>query len=188
MFFKIFIKWLPFAVVTTFLCGLIYLAVQQDIRISANDPQIQIAQDIAQALSHNVPPEQIVGQNQTDISKSLDTYVIILDTKGKVLASSASINGTTPTLPAQLFTDLNKQSQEKRFTWQTKEGVRSAVVVVPFQGNIKGYLLVGRNIKEIEIRERNLELQVGSAWLVTLLATFGAVALQEMLSKKKYFK
>ena len=43
--------WLPLAAVTTLLCGLIYLAVQQSLRWGANDPQIQMAEDAAAALA-----------------------------------------------------------------------------------------------------------------------------------------
>ena len=43
--------WLPLAVLTFAFCGLVYLAVQQDLRIGANDPQIQMAEDIASAIT-----------------------------------------------------------------------------------------------------------------------------------------
>jgi hypothetical protein len=43
--------WLPLAALTTALCGLVYLAVQQALRQAANDPQIQMAEDAAYILS-----------------------------------------------------------------------------------------------------------------------------------------
>jgi hypothetical protein len=47
--------WFVLAVVTTVLSGLIYLAVQQSYRQSANDPQIQMAEDGAAALENGSP-------------------------------------------------------------------------------------------------------------------------------------
>ncbi len=35
--------WIPLAAAITVVCGVIYVAVQQDIRMAANDPQIQMA-------------------------------------------------------------------------------------------------------------------------------------------------
>jgi len=39
--------WLLIAIVVTGLIGLVYVAVQQDLRQGANDPQIQMAEDTA---------------------------------------------------------------------------------------------------------------------------------------------
>ena len=49
--YKGLILWLPLGLVTLILCGLVNLAVQQNYRMSANDPQIQIAEDVADAVS-----------------------------------------------------------------------------------------------------------------------------------------
>jgi hypothetical protein len=43
--------WLPLAAAVTMLSGLVYIAVQQNMRIGANDPQIQLAEDAARALA-----------------------------------------------------------------------------------------------------------------------------------------
>jgi hypothetical protein len=52
--------WLPLAAVTTLLCGLVYLAVQQSLRQGANDPQIQMAEDAAAALVAGSTPESVL--------------------------------------------------------------------------------------------------------------------------------
>ena len=38
---------LPVAVLATLCCGLVYAALQHDLRTGANDPQIQLAEDTA---------------------------------------------------------------------------------------------------------------------------------------------
>ena len=45
--FDVTLKWLPMALVVTALCGVVYAAVFRNIRQSANDPQIQMAEDAA---------------------------------------------------------------------------------------------------------------------------------------------
>ncbi len=42
--------WLPLALVIVAMSGLVYLAVQQALRLSANSPQVQMAEDAAAAL------------------------------------------------------------------------------------------------------------------------------------------
>jgi len=46
---KVLKQWLPLAIVIKLLCGLVYVAVQQEVRLSANDPQIGMAEDLAAA-------------------------------------------------------------------------------------------------------------------------------------------
>ena len=41
---------LPVAVLATLCCGFVYTAVQQDLRMGANDPQLQLAEDAAAFL------------------------------------------------------------------------------------------------------------------------------------------
>jgi len=48
---KVFLKWVPFATTLTLICALIYGVVQQDLRQTANDPQIQIAEATASELA-----------------------------------------------------------------------------------------------------------------------------------------
>jgi len=42
--------WVPLAVVATVMAGMVYGVAQQVLRQSANDPQIQLAGDVADAL------------------------------------------------------------------------------------------------------------------------------------------
>ena len=52
---------LPVAVLATLCCGLVYGAVQQDLRMGANDPQLQLAEDAARALDAGAPAATLVG-------------------------------------------------------------------------------------------------------------------------------
>lgn len=175
--------WLPLAVVTTLLCGLIYIIIQQNIRISANDPQIKIAEDYAAELENGIQPELLVPKRKVDIAKSLATYVIIFNDNGDPIASSADIDNQTPTPPKSIF-DYVRNNKETRITWQPKQGVRSATVITRYNGVSQGFVLVGRSLREVEKREDNLLSIVSMAWAVTTIASFLTVLTSLKLTSK----
>ncbi len=88
---KIFYVCLPFFVLATIISGLVYVAIQQTIRMSANDPQIQIAEDSAALLMNGVAPEAVTGSSVVDIDKSLAVFVSVFDEKGTLIKSSARL-------------------------------------------------------------------------------------------------
>jgi hypothetical protein len=168
--------WLPLAVIVTCLSGLIYLTIQQNIRISANDPQIQIAEDISSQLAEGQNPQDFIPSTKTELSKSLATYIMLFDQNGKLTGSSVTLNGNNPVVPQGVFTSAKKSAtNETRFTWQPQRGVRSAVVLDYYKGPIPGFVLIGRSIKEIEIRETQQEYIIFAGWAVTMLASLLAV-------------
>jgi hypothetical protein len=166
--------WIPLAIAITGICGLVYAAVQQDLRQSANDPQIQIAEDAASKLTLGQGAESVVPQETVEISKSLAPYVIVFSDSGGIVASSAQLDGAMPTVPAGVFDYVRKYGEE-RFTWQPREEVRSAVVLTKYSGSTgSGFVLAGRSLREVEIREARLEIMVGLAWIAAMVATFVA--------------
>ena len=163
-FFKLF---LPFAIVITALSGLVYVTVQQSYRQSANDPQIQIAEDIASLISQGQDPRYYIPQGKVDISKSLATYVMFFDKNATLIGSSAQLDNKTPALPQGVLESARKEG-ETRITWQPKPNVRSAIVVKSYK---TGYIVVGRSLREVEIRVDNLTKTVFAAWFLSLLVT-----------------
>ncbi len=163
----VFRTWLPLAIVTTMLCGLLYAAVQYNVRSGANDPQIQMAEDAATDLQNNKIPDQIIPQSKIDISKSLAPFMIIYNQQGQILSSSANLYGKNPILPEGVLVDT-KNKGETRFTWQPSVGVRSAVVVKYFGGPNPGFVLAGRSLREIEKREDYILKEVVLGYLVIL--------------------
>lgn len=172
---KIIIRyWLPIAIVATGLAWLPYAVGQQVLRQSANDPQIQMAQDSATKLENGQSIQQVVPLEKVDIAKSLAPYIIVFDANGQPIASSAQLNGQTPTIPAGVFDDV-RQTSEDRITWQPQPDVRSAIVVTQFKGATSGFVLAGRSLREVEQREDGIMLFSLFAWsmllIVSLLAT-----------------
>jgi hypothetical protein len=173
---KVLKYWLLSAIIVSSLAGLLYVVVQQDIRLNANDPQIQLAEDAATALSNGQSVQSVVPTQQVDIAHSLAPYIIVFDTNGKPIASSAQLNGQTPTPPSGIF-DSVKQHGEDRVTWQPQLGVRSAIVVTSFSGSTSGFVVAGRSLREVEIREDTMLQLVLLGWGTILIVTLFAAAL-----------
>lgn len=155
------------ACLATLLCGLIYVAVQQDLRMTANDPQIQMAEDSAARLTAGQTAVQVIPPGLTDIAHSLAPYLIVYDDQNRPLASSATLDGQTPVLPTGVYADA-KAKGETRISWQRRTDVRSAVVMVYHSGPHPGFVLAGRSLREVERRESALTQMVGIAWAVSL--------------------
>jgi hypothetical protein len=168
--------WLVMAVMITGLVGLCYGAVQQDLRQSANDPQIQMAEDIAAKLTDGLPLQSVVPSEKVDIAKSLAPYIIVFDATRKPIASSAQLDGQIPTLPPGV-PDYVRQNGENRITWQPQIGVRSAIVVTQFKGSNSGFVLVGRSLREVENREDNILQMLFLGGIGMLFITFFATAI-----------
>ena len=171
--FDVVLKWLPMALVVTALCGVVYAAVFQNIRQSANDPQIQMAEDAAALLASGAPAQTALPPNKVDIANSLAPYLVVYDETGQAIASSAQLDGTAPAIPAGVFA-YTRDHSEDRLTWQPREGVRSAIVVTHFRGAASGFVVAGRSLREVERQEDNLMQIVAAAWLASLAATLAA--------------
>jgi len=164
------------AAIVTGLSGLLYAAVQQDLRQSANDPQIQMAEDTAAKLADGQQVQNVVPSEKVDIANSLAPYIIVFDATGKPIASSVQLNGQTPTIPSGVF-DYVRQNGEDRITWQPQSGVRSAIVVTQFKGPNPGFVLAGRSLREVEIREDDIMHLILLGWIAILLVTLLATAI-----------
>jgi hypothetical protein len=176
-------SWLVLAVAITGLSGSIYLAVQQVQRLAANDPQIQLAEDGAAALSAGQSVAAVVPEGTVDMANSLAPFVMVFNQNGTPLAGDVQLQGRLPDLPAGVF-EAVRQHGEDRITWQPQPGVRNAAVMVAFSGKQPGYMLAGRSLREVEKRADQLLLLVGAAWLVAIAATFILTLLFEVFQTR----
>jgi len=154
---------------TTVFAGVVFGAVQQSLRSSANDPQLQMAEDAATQLSAGTAPGDVATGATVDIARSLAPFVIVFDGSGSVLASTARLEGQTPVPPRGVL-DTAAANGTDVISWQPRGGVRAAIVVVPYEGGAaRGTVLVGRSLRAVEERETNTLLIAGFAWVVALL-------------------
>ena len=142
----------PFVAVAVILVifGTIYIVVQQQLRMVANDPQIQLAEDGAALLASGTGPGSIATGNVI-IGKSLAPFVIVYDKSGHVVAGNGYLDGRVPTIPFGVLQAANNK-QYNAVTWQPQDGIRIATV------NVKAgdyYVLSGRSLAEVEAREQS---------------------------------
>lgn len=164
--------WLPVAVMASALALAGYTEAQQVLRMSANQPQVALAQAAALRLDAGAHPEQVVGPERVDIATSLDTFLIVYRSDGTVAASGAALAGQVPVLPSGIYQSARAAgSRGDRITWQPATGVRIAAVAVPYGG---GFVLAGRSLAEVE-RQIDNQLWVALAGLAAALG-LGAVA------------
>ena len=171
------------AIIITVMLLTVYISVQQSYRSSANDPQIQIARDLSDALSAGGTTTQFFPAGTIDISKSLAVFTAIFSADGKVLQSSGLLDGKFPQPPAGVF-EFTNANNEDVLTWQPQTGVRLAMVFEKINAQGEGFVAVGRSLKETEIRESNLLKMIGLALAACLLILFVNLLLQTYLSKK----
>jgi hypothetical protein len=165
-FIPLFKNWFAYAAAITLVCGIIYITVQQGYRQTANDPQFQLAEDAANAISKGADPKAIAGTGQSiEISQSLSPYLIIYNSNGGIAASDATLDGNAPKLPQGVI-DGARNSGMKAVTWQPREGVRSATVSI----RAKNYVVVaGRSLRITEERINMLGQQVLFGWFMSLI-------------------
>jgi hypothetical protein len=164
--------WVPVAVAVTGLAALIFGAVQQDLRQSANDPQVQMAEDAATDLDAGASPSTLVTGTPIELARSLAPYLMIFDGSGNLVASSAQLHGQQPPFPASVLSAA--RDGQHRISWQPEPGVRSAVVVQPWRG---GFVVAGRSLRLVEEREERVMLLSAFMWVLTLAATAVAALL-----------
>lgn len=178
---KIILKnWLIVALLTTAFCGLAYVTAQQMLRLGANDPQIQMAEDIANALEQGQPAASVTPANLVDLGRSLAPFVILFNNQGVQTASSAQLHGKSPALPGGVL-DYVRRHGEDRLTWQPEPGVRIAAVITSYKGANPGFVLVGRSMREVEHRIDQIGLLCAITWIATLGLALVVLAAGEYL-------
>ena len=176
-------SYLPLFIAMSLIFLAIVVTAQQIIRASANDPQIQLAEDYAQTYGQN--PGLISAStsgNKIDISKSLDTFVGVFDDQGKQLSLNYTMVDQTVTPPTAVF-DYAKKNGRDLLTWQPQTGTRIALVVEPFSGKKSGFVIVGRSMREIEKRSDNIQSELLLGWILSLIVVGGISFCQSKLSK-----
>lgn len=165
--------------------GLALYAIPQHVsRSGLNDPQIQMAGDLAATLDRSGVNDGLrqgalqhfAPSGNVDMDRSLSPFYMVFNDAGQTLGSNAQLDGQTPLPPGGIF-DYVRQHGEERVTWQPRHGVRVAAVVVRVQGSQPGFVLAGRNMREVESRIGDVRTMAGLTWLGMLgLIAIGTIA------------
>ncbi|MDR3773290.1 MAG: hypothetical protein P4L26_08085 [Terracidiphilus sp.] len=152
----------------------LYSIPQQVLRQGANDPQIQMATDLAALLDRYGVTDGLhqgallQSGGVVDMARSLSPFLIVYNDQGQALGSNAQLNGQTPAPPQGVF-DYVRQHGEERISWQPILGgdhsVRIAAVVERVNGPQPGFVLAGRNMREVEAREHQVSQMAGLTWI-----------------------
>lgn len=161
--------------IITTIFGTIFGVGQQTLRQGANDPQIQLVEDFAAN-----PKSQIPNPNNFDIASSLSPFVVIYDNNGQPISGNGLLDNQRPTLPNGVLNYVRTKNED-RITWQPKPNLRFAIVV---SKSADGFVMAGRSLREVEVREQRLMEMVGLAWIVTM-AVFSLAQLVARISKRK---
>jgi len=151
------------AAIITIIFATIYVAEQQVLRQSANDPQIQMAEDTAAALNNSATPTSVITP-KIDVGKSLSPFIIVYDKTGAVAASSV-YSGSKLLDPVPLGVLKASGVSHHAVTWEPETNIRIAAVTTEADGF---YVLAGRSLKEIESRESSLMWLVLIGWAVSI--------------------
>ncbi len=178
-------KWIPLALVTTVLCGLSYLTLQQFIRLSADEVPADITSQALLALKKGTPPASMLPPAAAEEMKGNSSpFVMIFDDKGVLAASTTKINGKDPSLPSGVFEAARKYG-ENRITWQPEKGLRNAIIVTHYSGTQPGFVVVGKSLQIPESHISRLGQQVFGGWIVALALAYGAILVLEKQSRHK---
>lgn len=161
--------------ISTVLTLALYVIPQQVLRTGADDPQVQIATDMAALLSRygvtdGLRQGALLSTGVVDMERSLSPFVIVYDDQGHALGSNAQLDGQTPVLPKGVF-DYVRTHGEERVTWRPIAGsraVRIAAVVERVNGPQPGFVLAGRSLREVQSRIGHVENLAGLAWLAMM--------------------
>jgi hypothetical protein len=180
---SLFKNWLAYAAIITLLCGIVYIVVQQNYRLSANDPQVQLARDAANAIDKGADPKSLISSGPAiEISQSFSPFLVIYDAAGNIVAGSATLNGKALKIPQGVITYIQKNGKDAA-SWQPQPGVRQAMV--GFSSANKAFIIVaGRSLKLTEERISLLGEQVALGWGLSLIGMLVIAFLQEMTGRK----
>jgi hypothetical protein len=180
--------WLPISLAVIAVNAFAYILCQQVLRQSANDPQVQLSQDIAAALSQGEPLQSIGQLTPVPIDTSLATFVMVFDDQGKTLVAQARLNHENPSLPPGIFNYVRDHGED-RITWQPQPGVRLALVVNRFSNPTQsGFVAVGRSLKEVERRTDQLFKLTVIGSLAINIAIYIYLVFQRYLVNKLYYR
>lgn len=161
----------PLMIIVGIGIGVVCIMVQQVHRQLANDPQIQIVEDLVASYNAGQAPPAAgeVSEPTVDFAKSLSTFVTLYDIEGNVIVSTGAIAGETQKVPYAVLESARSGGQY-RVTWEPKQGVRVAAVVEYYKNDTgEGFVLAGRSLRETEARINKAYMLAGAVLFIVFV-------------------
>jgi hypothetical protein len=160
--------WLLMAAVWSGATFALLLVEHQSLRLQANDPQVQLAEDAAARLAAGAAPMAVLPPgDEVEIARSLAPFLVVYDAAGAPIAGSGKLHGALPKLPGGVLEHARAQGGH-RLSWQPEAGVRQALVVVPVRNGGAGFVVAGRSLREVEARKRQVQEFLALLWAAGL--------------------
>jgi hypothetical protein len=172
---------IPLAAVSTVLCLLVYVTVQQALRTGANDPQIEMAEDAVRALERGDAVDKVVPGGSVEIERSLAPFLMIYDAAGHAIAGSGALNGKAAAPPVGVF-EFVREHGEERVTWQPAPGVRLAAVVLGTTAKPAAFVLAARSLREVQKRETYTQNVAAGALVATFVVILMLTSVFEVVA------
>lgn len=148
--------------------GTIQSAVAGVVRMNANWPQVQIAQDSVVKIDSGATPQSLIGST-VDISRSLAVFTNIYDRTGRPITGAGYIEGKIAQIPRSVLKPSDNLSYSA-VTWQPKSSLRIAAVVV----RAKNYYIVsGRSLAEADKSVEEVSRLTLAGAIFSLLTVYG---------------
>ncbi|HEV7454162.1 MAG TPA: hypothetical protein VGO07_02790 [Candidatus Saccharimonadales bacterium] len=156
--------WLAAAVLVTLCFGVGYTAIQQALRLGANDPQISMAQDTATAIKRDNKLSDLLS-GRIEMAYSMAPFIIVYDKMGNVVTGNGLLNSEIPVIPIGVLQHTPALGTHA-VTWQPAAGVRIAAVSA---GAGQYYVVSGRSLTVAEEHIQSLTQYTLCMWLVVMV-------------------
>lgn len=163
--------WSPVAVICTVVLLIVYLAVASTYRQNANDPQVELVENLSAALSTGIPASFLFNNvARVDMNTSLSLFAIAFDDTGKILATSGFNATSTPYIPPIGVFEYVRSHGQDRVTWEPVKSKRYALVMDNFKlASSSGFVMAARSLRETELRKAQLGSNMFVGWLLLMI-------------------
>ncbi len=140
-----------------------------------------MAESAAAMIRTNDDAKSLLTSQPADMATTLRPFMMIYDEHGNPIASDALLDGKIPLLPAGVL-DYTLAHGSDAITWQPREDVRNAIVILAVQNSFKGFVVAGRSLRLVEERESILIKSIALGWITSLIILLFVIAAIEFLT------
>lgn len=159
--------WVSLALLISLIAFVLYGAIQQSLRLAADQPQTSMAVDAARDVAGGRNPQEITP-GYVDMSQSAAPFLIIYDQYGKVVSGNGYLDNSIPQVPIGVLSAA-QNDKTHNVTWEPKNGIRVASASAR-AGDY--YVLGGRSLTQTEKWTSNAFKLLGILWLLGLAIIF----------------
>ena len=168
------------AIILTGIFSTMYVLVQQQGRMQANDTPALLATQVAELLDAGLGLQSASPSLKTDLANNPMPFVIIYDTKGKAVGGSGYLDKKLAVAPKSMLQHA-KADRNNTVTWQPKSGVRIASVTIKAKDY---YVLGGQSLKATEDHASQLLKLTALGYGASLAVLAGYVCLSRFAGEK----